>query len=375
MKKICFITTSRADFGMVSELIKNSLLKKKINTLVIVSGDHYKDVQKEFKKNLSIIKKVKINENSLNDLKIAISFSDYVKKFSLKLKFLSPDIFVVFGDRYEMLAATLSAYILRIPIAHVAGGEKTAGSLDEGFRHSITKMANLHFPTNEKHKKIIKQLGEKPNTIFNYGSLNELKILKSKTLNKSDLEKKLNIKFAEKNILLTYHPETIEKNKSLTNLKLILNVLKKLKNTKIIVTASNNDSEGIKMNSFIKKFVKKQMNGNFYFKKTLGSKNYFSLLKVVNLMIGNSSSGISEAPFFKVPTINLGNRQRGRTMPKSVINSDISSKAISTSLSKVFKMKFKKNVLKIKKNIAKKIVNQLISFNFKKYNLKLFYDI
>ena len=282
---------------------------------------------------------------------------------------------MVFGDRYEMLAATLSAYILRIPIAHVAGGEKTAGSLDEGFRHSITKMANLHFPTNEKHKKIIKQLGEKPNTIFNYGSLNELKILKSKTLNKSDLEKKLNIKFAEKNILLTYHPETIEKNKSLTNLKLILNVLKKLKNTKIIVTASNNDSEGIKMNSFIKKFVKKQMNGNFYFKKTLGSKNYFSLLKVVNLMIGNSSSGISEAPFFKVPTINLGNRQRGRTMPKSVINSDISSKAISTSLSKVFKMKFKKNVLKIKKNIAKKIVNQLISFNFKKYNLKLFYDI
>ena len=114
---------------------------------------------------------------------------------------------MVFGDRYEMLAATLSAYILRIPIAHVAGGEKTAGSLDEGFRHSITKMANLHFPTNEKHKKVIKQLGENPDTIFNYGSLNELKIIKSKTLNKIDLEQILNIKFAKRNILLLIIPK------------------------------------------------------------------------------------------------------------------------------------------------------------------------
>lgn len=374
MKKICFITTSRADFGMVSELIDSSLVKKNINTSIIVSGNHYRDVQSKFKKRLSILNKLNIKDKNVNDLKIAISFSNYVKKFSIKLKNLKPHIVVVFGDRYEMLAATLSAYILRIPIAHVAGGEKTAGSLDEGFRHSITKMSNLHFPTNEKHKKVIKQLGENPSTIFNYGSLNELKIIKSKTLNKIDLEQILNIKFAKRNILFTYHPETIEKNKSLPNLKLILKVLKKLKNTKIIITESNNDSEGIKMNSYIKKFVKKN-NKNFYFRGTLGSKKYFSLLYFVNLIIGNSSSGISEAPYFKIPTINLGTRQKGRAMQKSVINSKISSKAISASLKKAFKMKPKKNVFIKRKNTAKKIINRLLSFNFKKYNLKLFYDI
>lgn len=374
MKKICFITTSRADFGMVSELIKASLLKKSIKTSIIVSGDHFKDVQRELKKNLSIIKKVKLNVNSVDSLKITISFSNYMEKISSKLKFLKPDVFVVFGDRYEMLAATISAYILRIPIAHVAGGEKTAGSLDEGFRHSITKMANLHFPTCEKHKKIIKQLGENPNTIFNYGSLNALKILKSKIYNKSELEKQLNIKFDLRNIVLTYHPETIEKYKSLPNLKLILNALKKLKSTKVIITAANNDSEGIKMNLFIKKFVARSSNKNFHFKKSLGSDRYFSLLKVVNFVIGNSSSGISEAPYFKIPTINLGYRQKGRITPKSVINSKISSKAISSSIKRALNMKIKKNFFRIKKNTAKQIINQINTFNFKKYNSKIFYD-
>ncbi len=195
MKKICFITTSRADFGTLDELIKIIEKKNFFKVQLIISGSHFDKFFGKSENEINIskkskVKKIRINCQSKNSKSVALLFSTYLNKFSKTLSKLKPDIFVVIGDRYEMLAATISAYILRIPIAHIAGGEKTVGSLDDGFRHSISKLSNLHFPTMQVYKKRLIQLGEDPNTIFNFGSLYSMKIKNNKYLTKKKIRRK-----------------------------------------------------------------------------------------------------------------------------------------------------------------------------------------
>jgi len=300
MKKICFITTSRADLGTLNTIIEEIVKIKSIKTQLIISGKHFnrtygKTEQKIKKKNL-LIEKVKIKTENKNQKDVANSFSECVKKFSNTLAKLNPDVFVVFGDRYEILAATLSAYIFRIPIAHIAGGEKTAGSIDDGFRHSITKLSNLHFPTMTIYKKRLIQLGENPKTIFNYGSLSVLKIIKNKYLSKADLEKKLRFRFNKKQLIVTYHPETVDNKKTLKNLTIVLDSLKKIQQTSVIITSPNADAMGVLMADYIKKYINKHKLKNFFFIKSLGSQVYLSLLRLIDGVVGNSSSGISEVP-------------------------------------------------------------------------------
>ena len=301
MKKICFITTSRADFGTLNELIKE-VVKTKSLVQLIISGSHidefFGNTQKEItSKKKYLIKKVKVIGQNRNSKSVALSFADCVNKFSKVLFKLKPNIFVIYGDRYEMLAAAISSYILRIPIVHIAGGEKTHGSIDEGFRHSISKLTNLHFPTTNTHKKRLIQLGENPKTIFNFGSLHFDKIKNNNYLLKDQLEKKLKIKFYKRNLVITYHPETISNQKSLDNLSVLLKSLKKIKNTMMIITSPNTDAQGNLMINYIEKFIRKNKLENFLFFKSLGSQVYLSLLKIVNGVVGNSSSGISGVPF------------------------------------------------------------------------------
>ncbi len=378
MKKICFITTSRADFGMIKIIVNEALKhKKNYKIYLIISGNHN---DKFFGKSLSEIKlnngvkifKVFSNKKNKNSLSVSLSFSDFLKKFSHILKKINPNIFVIFGDRYEMLAATISAFILRIPIAHIAGGEKTSGSLDDGFRHSITKLSNLHFPTSENYRKRIIQLGENSKTVFNFGSLNRQKIIKTNFFSKSELKKVFKIEFLKKNILMTFHPEMISTTDNLKNLKVVLECLNQQKETRIILTSPNADADGMLMVNLIKKFIKRKK--KFVFIKSMGTRGYLSLLKVVDGVIGNSSSGISEVPLFSIKTINLGNRQKGRDMPSSVISCNFEKKNILKNLKK---LKRKSTILKINKEdelVAKKIFKKLISFDFKKIikkNLKI----
>lgn len=379
MKKICFITTSRADFGMIKIIVNEALkYKKNYKIYLIVSGNHN---DKFFGKSLGEIKlskRVKIfkvfsNQKNKNSFSVSLSFSNFLAKFSYTLKKINPNIFVVFGDRYEMLAATISAFILRIPIAHIAGGEKTSGSLDDGFRHSITKLSNLHFPTSENYRKRIIQLGENSKTVFNFGSLNRQKIKKTKFLSKSELKKIYKIEFLKKNILMTFHPEMISTAENLKNLKVVLECLNQLEETNIILTSPNADADGVKMIYLINKYIKKKK--NFIFIKSMGSRGYLSLLKVVDGVIGNSSSGISEVPFFSIRSINLGNRQKGRDMPSSVISCNFEKRNILKNLKK---LKRKSTILKINKKdelVAKKIFKKLISFDFKKNSRKEFKDL
>ena len=385
MKKICFITTSRADFGTLDQLIEEVKKKNYFKVQLIISGSHTNKIYGNTKNEVKItkkctIKKIKINTHNKNSKSVALSFSHCVNKFSEALSNLKPDLFVVFGDRYEMLAASISAYILRIPITHIAGGEKTVGSLDEGFRHSISKLSNLHFPTMDIYKKRIIQLGENPKTVFNYGSLNLLKIKNNKYIKKNKLEKKLKLKFYEKNLIITYHPETIEEGKTIKNLTILLNSLKKIKNTLMIITSPNADSKGILMIRYLKKYIKQNKLENFLFFESLGSQTYLSLLKIVDGVVGNSSSGISEVPFFGIGTVNIGDRQMGRETPNSVINCEFNENSIVYSINKIlntnFKKKLKKRAKKYgNKNTARKIVRKLYFFNFKKYNKKFFYDL
>jgi len=385
MKKICFITTSRADFGTLDELIQKAVERKFFFVQIIISGSHISKIfgstEKEIKNRENcMIVKVKIKCQNNNPKTVTASFADCVNKISNTLTKLKPDIFVVFGDRYEMLAATIAAYILRIPIAHIGGGEKTSGSIDDGFRHSITKLSNLHFPVTDAYKKRLIQLGENPQTIFNYGSLNLTKIKKNDYLTKYELEKKLKFKFLKKNLIVTYHPETIYPEKSLENLTVVLNSIKNIKNTGMIITAPNADAQGILMINYIKLFVKKNKLKNFLFIKSLGAATYLSLLKVVDGVVGNSSSGISEVPFFGIRTLNIGDRQHGRIMVSSILNCPVSKTRITESINKILNEKFNK---KIKKELRKygngraadKISKKIFFFDFKKYQKKFFYDI
>jgi GDP/UDP-N,N'-diacetylbacillosamine 2-epimerase (hydrolysing) len=386
MRSICFITSSRADYGSLKLLIDEILKIKKIKKIfLIVTGSHndntYSSGTEIKKSSRIIIKKIKIKSKNINSYSVIQSFSESIKKYGDILKKLSPESIVIYGDRYEMLSSTIAAYILKINIIHLCGGEKTIGSLDDGYRHCITKLANLHFPSAKEYKKRIIQMGENPSTVFNYGGLHYDKIKKTTYLTKKDIEKKFKFKFLKKNILLTYHPDTIEEEKTLKNLDIILEALKKLKDTLVLITSPNADAKGIIMIKKIKSFIKKNKLKNFKFYKTLGSQNYLSILKFLNGVIGNSSSGISEVPFLRIGTINLGDRQEGRILKTqaSIINCSIEKNKISNSFLKLFSNSFKD---KIKKNTniygtgnsAKKIANKIAFFNFAKYKKKNFFD-
>ena len=385
MRKICFITTSRADFGTLNELIKVFLKKKSFLVQLIISGSHTDNFFGNTHSEIASIKKCKIKKvkvptKNKDPKSVALSFSDCVKKFTNELSTLRPNIFVVFGDRYEMLAATTSAYILRVPIVHIAGGEKTIGSLDEGFRHSISKLSNLHFPIAKEYKNRLIQLGENVKTVFNYGSLNITKIKKNYYLSKEEIEKKLKFKFNKKNLLVTFHPDTINADKNIKNLSILLSSLKEIKNTLIIITSPNADAKGVLMISYIKKFIKKEKTKNFLFYNSLGSQVYLSMLKIVDGVIGNSSSGISEAPFFGTAILNVGDRQKGRIMFPNITNCEITKKSIIRSIQKILKKKNRKkmkNKLKVfgNGNTANKIARKITIFNYKKYEKKIFFDL
>ena len=250
--------------------------------------------------------------------------------------------------------------------------------MDENIRHSITKFSNLHFVSTKKYYDRVKQLGEDKKKIFNVGSMGVESIKNHRVIKKKDLEKLLNIKFNEKNILMTFHPETTKDQKeNILNLKKCLNCLKKLKNTSIIITMPGADQHYKMIYKLLKKFTQK--NKNVFLFKSLGHDNYFSICRVVDFMIGNSSSGIIEMPSFKKPTIDLGIRQLGRIKAKSTINVDFNEKKITSAINKVLSKKFKKSLLKVvnpyeKKNSSDRIITILRRTNFRKLQSKNFFD-
>ena len=253
---------------------------------------------------------------------------------------LRPDLIILLGDRYEILASAIAAHICCIPIAHIHGGELTNGIIDDAFRHSITKLSQIHFVANKIYKKRVIQLGENPK-VFNVGGMGVDSIKATSTFSKSELEKILNIKFSEKNLLINFHPETLNKNSAKIQTEELLSSLKNLKNTSLFFTMPGAENENLDIIKQIQKFVKK--NDDSYFFKSLGHKKYFSFLKIVDGMIGNSSSGLLEMPSFRKATINLGDRQSGRIKSKSVLDTKIKKKYYPFNKKNILEEIYKQN--------------------------------
>tara|TARA_B100000579_G_C22809142_1_gene844207 strand:- start:101 stop:1261 length:1161 start_codon:yes stop_codon:yes gene_type:complete len=381
--KISIITGSRAEFHILKNLIFALKKDKKIKTNLVVTGSHLSSffgntINEINDQKIKITSKIDLSIKKDQEKNIANSISLGVNSFSRLFKKNKPDLLLILGDRYEIFSAAISACVNRVPIVHIHGGERTAGLIDEGIRHSITKLSHIHFVSTNIYYNRVKQLGENKKFIFNVGSLGVEATKKTKLLNKNELEKVLNIKFQSKNIIVTFHSETLKTSlENKKNFKILLSALGNLKNTSIIFTMPNADLDFKMIVKEIKKFIK--LNKNSYFFKSLGHKKYFSLCKQVDLMIGNSSSGIIEMPSFKKGTINIGDRQGGRVKADSIIDSKFNKKEIIKKINYVYSKKFGKILKKMKnpyekKNTSKKILKIIKKINLKNILIKDFFD-
>jgi UDP-N-acetylglucosamine 2-epimerase (non-hydrolysing)/GDP/UDP-N,N'-diacetylbacillosamine 2-epimerase (hydrolysing) len=249
---------------------------------------------------------------------------------------LEPDMIVLLGGRYEILAAAQAALIAKIPVAHIAGGDTTEGALDDSIRHAITKMSHLHFATHAAAARRIRQLGEDPKTVFNAGHIGLDGIRNADFMSRSELEKSLSFRFRGRNLLVTFHPATADAVSSIRQLEELLSALGRLgPDTGLIFTASNADTEGAQMNQRIKSFVAAHANACFV--PSLGQQRYLSAMKYIDAVVGNSSSGIYEASSFKIPTVNIGDRQKGRQQAASVMDCPSQASRIHQTILEAFK--------------------------------------
>ena len=383
-RKICFLTGTRAEYGLLSGLIKKVEKNKSSTSQLIVTGTHLSKeygntIDAIFKDKIKITRKIDISLINNTRLGVSKSFSIAVEKISRNLNSLNPDLLVLLGDRYETFAAALSATILNIPIAHIHGGETTQGAFDESFRHSITKMSHFHFCTTDAYKKRIIQLGEDPKNVFCVGSLGIDNILSNKYLNTKQLEREFSLPFSKKNIFITFHPVTLERDTSERHFKNLLRSLNKIEDVSLFFSKANADPGGKKINDEIERFVQKNQSKSTV-RSSYGQQLYFSLLKYVDLVIGNSSSGLIEVPHFKIPTINIGDRQLGRIIGKSVINCLPSEDSIDSALEKAFSKSFLSNIKKFKNpygegGATEKIAKKIFSLNLDNILKKTFYDL
>lgn len=384
MKKICVFTGSRAEYYILKPLLNEIKKDSQLKLQLVVSGTHLspefgytvKDIVND---NFYINEKIEIILSSDTPISICKSMGLLLVSFSESLKRLKPDMLVLLGDRFETFAAAQVAYVSRIPVTHIQGGELSAGAIDNGFRHSITKMSSLHFVYADVYKKRVNQLGEATDTIFNYGALNLDSISKTKKLSLRKLEKKLNFKLGKKNILVTFHSSTLEKNLSRKNFNEILKSIKKIKDYKIIFTKTNADTDGRIINRMIDEFVKKNKENSISF-KNLGQERYVSLLKFIDVVIGNSSSGIIETPTFKIPTLNIGARQAGRLKASNIIDVQPNELKITKAFKYATSQFFLKKINKLenpfyKKNTAILIKNKIKSLAGKLNIIKKFVDL
>ena len=382
-RKICVVTSSRADYGLLKSVISCLDSDPKFNLQLIATGMHllpkfgntYKEIETD---GFKIDYKIKMLSNSDTAEAIIKSMGKGSINFADVLVKIKPDLIIVLGDRFEILTVVSSALIASIPIAHLHGGESTEGLIDEAIRHSITKMSHLHFVATENYRKKVIQLGEQPNRVFNVGGLGVDRIKNTKLLNKKEIEKILNFKFANKNLLVTFHPVTLEKNNEERHFKQLLLALKLLKDTNIIFTLPNADKNGQIIIKLIKNFVRKNLNAKSF--SSLGQLNYLSCIQFIDGVIGNSSSGLLEIPTFKKGTINIGERQKGRVQASSIINCRPEKRSIESAIKKLYSKKFK---LQLRKTInpygnggaTKKIIKVIKNFNLDGILKKEFYNL
>jgi GDP/UDP-N,N'-diacetylbacillosamine 2-epimerase (hydrolysing) len=380
--KICVVSSSRADYSLLKGLIIKLNSSEFFDFQLVVTGSHLSKkhgytINDIVKDDIQIDKQIQIITKTDKKEDIGYSVSSTIKKMIHAFSCLKPNMVLLLGDRYEIFSTAIASAFLKIPIAHIHGGEITEGAIDDMIRHSITKLSHIHFASNVIYKNRIIQMGEQPKNVYNVGALGVENLKKVKLMSLNSLEKELDFKFKKQNILVTYHPVSLDDN-PIYGVDVLLQVLSKFKSVGMIFTYSNADISGTKIIKKILEFEK--YNSNIKVFSNLGQLKYLSCLKYCNGVVGNSSSGIIEAPSLKTWTINIGDRQKGRIRAGSIFDVKIDKKEIKETLNKLLNnsINFEKIDFKnpySKKNTTNAIFKTLIKINKEKIINKIFFDI
>lgn len=386
MKRIGIMTGTRAEYGLLKPLMQEINKDNDLELYLIVSGMHlspefgmtYKEIEED---GFQINAKVEMLLSSDSPVGISKSIGLGIIGFADEFQRADLDMLILLGDRYEALSAAICAMVMRIPIAHLHGGELTEGAIDEGIRHSITKMSYLHFTSTEEYRRRVIQLGENPERVFYVGALGVENIKKINLMTKEELERSIRFEIDENTVIVTYHPVTLENNTVEEQFLNLLEVLDRNPKIRMIFTKANADTNGRIVNELIDKYAAQNSERACAF-MSLGQKRYLSALKYCRIVIGNSSSGIIEAPSFGKPIINIGDRQKGRICADSVINCGYTQQeiqqAMETALTKEFENKASncRNPYE-KENTAANIISVIKDYllNDKIKLKKGFYDI
>jgi len=344
-RKICVVTGTRAEYGLLYWLMKEIQVADDLELQIIATGMHlspefgltYQQIESD---GFTIDEKVEMLLSSDTEVGISKSMGLAMIGFADALERLNPDMMIVLGDRFEIFSAASIAMIAKLPIAHLHGGEATEGLIDEPIRHSITKMSHLHFTSTEEYRSRVIQLGEQPDRVFNVGAVGIDNIKKLNLLNRTDFEKSIDFKLGTRNLLITFHPVTLETGTAEEQFSNLLIALDELDDTNLIFTKANADTGGRIINVMIDKFVLDRKKTTVAF-TSLGQLRYLSAMQYMDGVVGNSSSGLLEVPSFKIGTVNIGDRQRGRVKAKSVIDCVPTKCGISEAISTLFTSEFR----------------------------------
>ena len=377
------MTGSRADYGLLKRLMKLIDSDPEMKLQIIVTGSHlsskhgltYKEIEED---GFLIGFKVDIIENIIDAQSTARAMSKAQNEITKILSEIKPDLMVVLGDRYEILSAVISALLSGVPVAHIHGGEVTTGAFDDAIRNSITKMSHLHFTATEICNNRVIQMGEIPANTFNFGGLGVDALQSFNFLSQEEVEKYLGKKFGAKNLLVTYHPETISNKCASEQIQILLDALSLNKDINLIFTGVNTDPGSDEISRAINEFVQSNSNAKYY--PSLGQSLYLSTLRYCDGVVGNSSSGILEVPTLKKATINIGNRQLGREMAESVINCELDSGSIAKSIDEIYSKNFKVVLSKVSNPYGRggaslKIFEEIKKSDLSNLVVKSFHDL
>jgi UDP-N-acetylglucosamine 2-epimerase (non-hydrolysing)/GDP/UDP-N,N'-diacetylbacillosamine 2-epimerase (hydrolysing) len=384
MRKICVVTGSRAEYGLLNRLMQMIKSDSQLHLQIVATNMHlspefgltYREIEAD---GFHIDKKVEmlLSSDTANATTKSVGLATI--GFADAYEDLCPDLIVVLGDRFEMLAAVTAALFYKIPVAHLYGGEITEGAYDDAIRHAITKMSHLHFTSTEEYRTRVIQMGENPESVFCVGAIGIDNIRHEQLLSKPELEKSIDFTVTDKTLLVTFHPVTMENNTAKEQILNLLQVLGEYNDYSVIFTQPNADTNGRIITQLIQKFVEQRPSRSKLY-ASLGKLRYLSVLQYVKAVAGNSSSGLVEVPSFGIPTINIGDRQKGRIQAASVINSSADylsiKEAFNNALSDAF-VQYVKTVTNPyeKKDTAKCIFEVLKNVDLKDIHKKKFYKI
>lgn len=384
MRKICVVTGSRAEYGLLSGLMRAIQEDKDLQLQVIATNMHlspefgltYREIEKD---GFQIDKKVQMLLSSDTPNATTKSVGLATIGFADAYEDLQPDLIVVLGDRFEILAAVSAALFFKIPVAHLHGGEITEGAYDDSIRHAITKMSHLHFTSTEAYRQRVIQLGEQPDRVFYVGAIGVENIKRVSLMSQAELENSIRFKLGEKSLLVTYHPVTLENHTAADQCRNLLEALDEFPDYKIIFTLPNSDTDGRVIIRLINEYVSLRPERCMAI-PSLGLQRYLSALKCVSAVVGNSSSGIIEVPSFGIPTLDIGNRQKGRIAAESVVHCGNDSRSIIEGMQQVLSDVFRKQVKHVlnpyeKRDTTKNIYKIISTYPLENLRQKKFYDV